>query len=61
MKAGDKLLEETKYDDAIKMYEEALGFDKWKDLYGSTILSSLAYVQALKGNMVMAKHFNTEY
>ena len=39
------MLEEAKYDDAIKMYEEALGFDKWKDLYGSTILSSLGKFQ----------------
>jgi hypothetical protein len=41
LKAGDKLLLENKFDEAIKMFEEALGFDKWKDLYGSTILSNL--------------------
>jgi len=61
LKAGDKLILENKYDEAIKMFEEAFGFDKWKELYGGTILSNLAYAQALKGNMVMAKHYNSEY
>jgi tetratricopeptide (TPR) repeat protein len=58
LKAGDKLLLENKYDEAIKMFEEAFCFDKWKEVYGGTILTNLAYAQALKGNMVMAKHFN---
>ena len=41
LKKGDKLLLENKYDEAIQMFEEAFAFDKWKELYGSTILSNL--------------------
>jgi hypothetical protein len=41
IKEGRKCLGEGRYSDAIEILTEAHGFDKWKDLYGSTILSSL--------------------
>lgn len=43
------------------MFEEAQGFDQWRDLYDNTIFSNLAYAYALKGNMTMAKHFFQQY
>ena len=46
---------------AITLLEEANKFDKWKELYGSTILSNLAYIQAMKGNSVLARHYLKEY
>lgn len=35
--------------------------DKWKSLYGSTIVSSLAYIQAKRGNNVLARQYLNDY
>lgn len=37
------------------IFTQAGDMDKWKDLYGGTILSSLALASAKIGNMTVAK------
>jgi hypothetical protein len=45
----------------IELLSEANDLERWRDLYGGTILSNLAFATALKGNKTMAKHYLKEY
>jgi len=52
-----KLIEARNYEEAAKTLKDALTHDKWKDLYGTTILSNLVYSLAMQGNIQMASHY----
>lgn len=75
IKEGKKCIDNGKIEDALELLNEANGLEKWKDLYGGTILSnlgitlltssfyhySIAYATAMKGNKPLAKHYLSEY
>jgi hypothetical protein len=61
IKEGQRCLDQQNLDDALHLFGEAMAMDKWKPLYGSSILSSLAYIQSLKGNITLAKQYILEY
>lgn len=54
---GQKCLDESKWNEAEQLYNEADTLDKWRDLYGGTIYASLAYVYASLGDSTKCKHF----
>ena len=61
IKESKAKIESKEFSTAISILEEANKFDKWKELYGSTILSNLAYTSAMQKNSVKAKHYLKEY
>lgn len=52
---GKKLVKSEKYEEASNMFLEAYNLDKWKEVYGTNILTNLAYTFAMKGNIIKAK------
>jgi outer membrane protein assembly factor BamD (BamD/ComL family) len=58
---GQKAIEVKNYNDALYLFGEAHSMTKWQGLFGSRILSSLAYANALKGNLTLAKQYQQQY
>lgn len=54
IKESTKFIAETKFSSAIELLSEANLMTRWREVYGSTILSSLAFANASQGNQVMA-------
>ena len=44
IKEGQRCLDEKRYDEALFLYGEAMLMDKWKPLYGGSLLANLAYI-----------------
>ena len=44
IKEGKRCIEENKLEDALQLLEEANTMNRWKDVYGSVVLSNLAYL-----------------
>jgi thioredoxin-like negative regulator of GroEL len=61
LKQGQAFIEEKKWSEAIGAYEEAEKMDKWSEIYGSQICSSLSLAYAQIGNITKAKHFMQLY
>ena len=57
IKEGQKCISEGKWQEAEHLFSEADHLDKWKDIYGGQIYSSLAISYAHLGNITKAKHF----
>jgi len=44
IKEGKSCLNDENYDDALYLFSEANQMNQWRNLYGSTIISNLAYI-----------------
>jgi len=55
IKEGQKCIRQTKYDDAEFLFQQAEQMNNLKGTYGGTILSSLAFIKAKKGNLTLAE------
>lgn len=58
---GKKCLENDQWNEAIDLFSEADTLEKWRDIYGGTILSSLSLAFAQLGNHIKASHFLNQY
>ena len=54
---GLHFIESKKWEDAISLLNEAESLDRWTDLYGGKIYSSLAFANAQIGNYTKAKDY----
>ena len=54
---GLQYLESKKWEEAIGLFSEAESLERWIDLYGGKIYSSLAFANAQIGNYTKAKYF----
>ena len=61
IKEGTRCIDETKYDGAMQLFEEAHHLEKWRDIYGPLVLANLAYICVKKGNYLRAKQFVDDY
>lgn len=61
LKQGEAFIEEKRWSEAIGAYEDAEKMDKWSEIYGAQIYSSLSLAYAHIGNLTKAKHFMQLY
>ncbi len=61
MEEGQKCIDIGNFEAATSLFEEAYEWEQFWFVYGSTILSSLAFAQSSQGNHVMALHYLEEY
>ena len=54
---GQKCIRKGKLEDAEYLFEQALLMNNWKSVYGGTVLSTLAYIKAKKGNYTLAQQY----
>lgn len=57
LKQGQLFIEAKRWSEAISAYEDAEKMDKWCEIYGPQIYSSLSLAYAQIGNLTKAKHF----
>ena len=58
---GQEFINEEKWAEAIVAYEDAEKMERWSEIYGTQIFSSLALAHAHTGNITKAKHFMQLY
>ena len=61
IKEGKSCLDENNYEDALYLFGEANQMNQWRNIYGSTIISNLAYIQTKRGNLAAARQYIDEY
>jgi outer membrane protein assembly factor BamD (BamD/ComL family) len=61
MSEGKNCIDIGNFKAATSLFEEAYEMEQWWMIYGSTILSSLAFAQSSQGNHIMALHYLEEY
>jgi outer membrane protein assembly factor BamD (BamD/ComL family) len=61
IQGGLALIDQGKLTEAQQCFEDANQLEKWRDIYGTVVLANLAYICAMKGNMLMAKQYIDDY
>ncbi|CDW79125.1 UNKNOWN [Stylonychia lemnae] len=61
IKEGKQCMDDQNFNDALYLFNEANQMNQWRNLYGSTIISNLAYIQTKRGNMAAARQHIDEY